>query len=56
MFDIATRMSRLISFLLRYFDLITNNAEKPASHKCDVTNGKRTQSALQPTSGTEIEP
>ena len=32
MFDIATHMSRLTSILLRYFDLITATAEKPASH------------------------
>ena len=51
MFDIATHMSRLISILLRYFDLITATAEKPTSHKCDVANGTRTVRALQPTSG-----
>ena len=56
MFDNATHMSRSISVLLRYFDLITATAEKPASHKCDVANGKRTQRALQPTSGTQIDP
>jgi len=48
MFDIATRMSRSMSILLRYFDLITATAEKPASHKYDVTTTRR---ALQPTSG-----
>ena len=51
MFDIATHMSRSISILLRYFDLITITAEKPASHKYEVANGKRTQRSLQPTSG-----
>ena len=56
MFDIATYMSRSMSILLRYFDLITATAEKPALHKCDVANGKRTPRALQPTSGTQIEP
>ena len=56
MFDIATHMSRLTSVLLRYFDLITTAAEKPASHKCDViANGIRTLRALQPASGTQIE-
>ena len=49
-FDIATRRSRLISILLRYFDLITATAEKPASHKYDVAKGTRTRRALQPTS------
>ena len=51
MFDIATHMSRSMSILLRYFDLITATAEKPTSHKCDVANGTRTRRALQPTSG-----
>ena len=51
MFDIATRMSRLMSILLRYFDLIIATAEKPASHKYDVAKGTRTRRALQPTSG-----
>ena len=51
MFDIATYMSRSMSILLRYFDLITATAEKPASHKYDVANGTRTRRALQPTSG-----
>ena len=50
MFDIATRMSRSMSILLRYFDLITASAEKPASHKYDVAKGTRTRRALQPTS------
>ena len=57
MFGIATHMSRSLSILLRYFDLITVTAEKQASHKCDViANGTRTRRALQPTSGTQIEP
>ena len=57
MFDIATHMSRSMSILLRYFDLITAAAEKPASHKCDViANGTRTRRALKPSSGTQIEP
>ena len=51
MFDIATCMSRSISILLQYFNLITTTAEKPASHKYDVANGTRTQRALQPMSG-----
>jgi len=51
MFDIATRMSRSVSILLRYFDLITATAEKPASHKYDVASGPRTRRALRPTSG-----
>ena len=51
MFDIATHMSRSISILLRYFDLITATAEKLASHKYDVANGTRTWRALQPTIG-----
>ena len=51
MFDIATRMSRSTSILLRYLDLIIATAEKPASHKYDVANGTRTTRALQPTSG-----
>ena len=40
-----------MSILLLYFDLITVIAEKPASHKYDAANGKRTQRALQPSSG-----
>ena len=51
MFNIATRMSRSMSILLRYFDLITATAEKPALHKYDVAKGTRTTGALQPTSG-----
>jgi len=51
MFDIATRMSRSVSILLRYFDLIIGTAEKPASRKYDVANSTRTRRALQPTSG-----
>ena len=51
MFDIATHMSRSISILLRYFDLITTTAEKPTLHKYDVAKGTRTPGALQPTSG-----
>ena len=51
MFDIATHMSYSLSILLRYFDLITATAKKPASHKYDVANGTRTRRALQPTSG-----
>ena len=51
MFDIATRISRSMSILLWYFDLITATAEKPASHKYDVANGTRIRRALQPTSG-----
>ena len=51
MFNIATRMSRSMSILLRYFDLIIAAAEKPALHKYDVANGTRTQRALQSTSG-----
>ena len=51
MFDIATHMSRSISILLRYFDLITATAEKPALHKYDVAKGTRKPGALQPTSG-----
>ena len=51
MLDIATRISRSMSILLRYFDLITATAEKPASHKYDVANGTRTRRAFQLTSG-----
>ena len=51
MFDIATRMSRLILILLRYFNSITATAEKPALHKFDVANGRKTRRALKPTSG-----
>ena len=51
MFDIATRISRSMSILLQYFDLITATAEKPASHKYHVANGTRTRRALQPKSG-----
>ena len=51
MFDIATRMSNSMSILLRYFDLITAAAEKPALLKYDVAKGTRTRRALQPTSG-----
>ena len=51
MLDVATHMSRSISILLRFFDLITATAEKPASHKYDVAKGTRTRRALQPTSG-----
>ena len=50
-FDIATRMSRSMSILLRYFDVIIATAEKPALHKHDVAKGTRTRRALQPTSG-----
>ena len=49
MFDIATRISPLMSILLRYFDLITAIAGRPASHKYGVANGTRTRRALQPT-------
>ena len=51
MFDIATRISLLMSVLLRYFDLITANAEKAAPHMYDVANGTRTGRAILPTSG-----
>ena len=51
MFDITIRMSRSMSILLRYFDLITATAEKPALHKYDVAKGTRTRRALQPRSG-----
>ena len=51
MFDIATHMSRSMSILLRYFDLIIDAAEKPALHKYDVAKGTRTRRGLQPTSG-----
>ena len=50
MFDIATRISRSKSILLRYFDLITTTAKKLASGKYDVANDIRTRRALQPTS------
>ena len=39
-----------MTILLRYFNLITAIAEKPASRKYDVANGTRTRRALQPTS------
>ena len=55
MFDIATRISRLMSILLRYFNLITATAEKPASHKYGVANGTRTWRALQLTSGNSAQ-
>ena len=51
MFGIAIRISRSMSILLRYFDLITATAEKPASHKYHGANGTRTLRALQPTRG-----
>ena len=51
MFHIATRISRSMTILLWYFNLITATAEKPASHKYDVANGTRTWRALPPTSG-----
>ena len=51
MFDIATRISRSMSILLPYFDLITANAEKAAPHMYDVANGTRTGRAILPTSG-----
>ena len=51
MFDIATRISRSMSILLRYLDLITASDEKPASHKYDVANGIRIRRALQLTRG-----
>ena len=54
MFDIATRISRSMTILLRYFDLITATAEKPASHKCDVANDIKTRRAVQPTSGNSV--
>ena len=59
MFDIATHMSRSMSILLRYFDLITATAEKPAAHKYDVANGTRTRRASKFYSlqlETQIEP
>ena len=43
MLDIATYMSRSMSILLRYFDLITAAAEKPALHKYDVAKGRKTR-------------
>ena len=49
MFDVATPILRSVSIVLRYFDLITATAKKPASHKYDVANGTRTRKALQPT-------
>ena len=51
MFDIATRISHSMSILLRYLDLITATAEKPALHKNEVPNGTRIQRALQPRRG-----
>ena len=51
MFDIATCILRSTSIVLRYLDLITATAEKPASHKYDVANGIRMRSALRLTSG-----
>ena len=54
MLDIATRISRLMLILLRYFDLITATAETPASHNYDVANGARIRRALQPTSGNSV--
>ena len=51
MFDIATRISRSMSILLRYLDLITAADEKPASYKYDVANGIRIRRALQLTRG-----
>ena len=51
MFDITTRISRSMTVLLCYFNLITATAEKPASHKYDVANGTKTRRALLPTSG-----
>ena len=56
MFDIATRLSHSMSILLRYFDLITATAEKPASHKYDVANGTRTRRACEPQVEIQIEP
>ena len=50
-FDIATHISRSMSILLWYLDLITATDEKPASHKYDVANGIRIRRALQLTSG-----
>ena len=49
-FDIATRISRSMSILLRYLDLIAATDEKPASQKHDVANGIRIRRALQLTS------
>ena len=46
MFDIGTRISRLMSILLRYLDLITATAEKPALYKYDVANSIRIRRAL----------
>ena len=51
MFDITTHISRSMSILLRYFDLITATAEKPTSRKYDVANGTKIRRALQPASG-----
>ena len=46
MFDIATHISRSMTILLWYFNLITATAQKPASHKYDVANGTKTRKAL----------
>ena len=51
MFDNATSISRSMSNLLRYFDLYTATAEKPALHKSDIANRIRTQRTLQSRSG-----
>ena len=49
-FNIAARISRSMSILFWYLDLITATDKKPASHKYDVANGIRIQRALQLTS------
>ena len=56
MFDIATHMSRSMLILLRYFDLITAAAEKPASHKYDIANGTRTRRLYSLQVEIQIEP
>ena len=51
MFDIATCISRSMSILLRYLDLITATDEKPASHKYDAANSIRIRRVFQLTNG-----
>ena len=51
MFDIATRMSRSISILLRYFDLIIATQQNRLHTSITLQKSTRTWKASQPTSG-----
>ena len=56
MFDIATHISRSMTILLWYFNLITATAEKPASHRYDVANGTKTRKVYSLQVEIQLEP